>query len=115
MKDVIKGFLAFALITVNIMWAAQILLAIWRGADFYMVTNSVIAATCYLLMWLMVRRIEALSDSRREWMERARRLEEHIKDLQKAQQKADKCLGCNNVKGCVTCVDGSEWAHIEEY
>ena len=26
----------------------------------------------------------------------------------------DKCQGCNNVKGCVTCVDGSEWAHIEE-
>lgn len=26
----------------------------------------------------------------------------------------DKCDGCNNVKGCVTCVDGSEWAHYED-
>lgn len=26
----------------------------------------------------------------------------------------DKCKGCNNVKGCITCVDGSEWAHYEE-
>jgi hypothetical protein len=25
-----------------------------------------------------------------------------------------KCKGCNNVKGCITCVDGSEYAHIEE-
>ena len=24
------------------------------------------------------------------------------------------CTGCNNVKGCVTCVDGDQWAHIEE-
>ena len=28
---------------------------------------------------------------------------------------ADKCEGCNNAKGCVACVDGSEWAHIEEH
>lgn len=27
----------------------------------------------------------------------------------------DKCQGCNNVKGCIICVDGSEWAHIEEF
>ena len=26
----------------------------------------------------------------------------------------DKCKGCNNVKGCITCVDGSCWAHYEE-
>ena len=26
----------------------------------------------------------------------------------------DKCDGCNNAKGCVTCKDGSEWAHYEE-
>ena len=26
----------------------------------------------------------------------------------------DKCDGCNNIKGCVTCKDGSEWAHYEE-
>ena len=30
------------------------------------------------------------------------------------QKPTDKCEGCNNVKGCVACVDGSEWAHIEE-
>lgn len=29
-------------------------------------------------------------------------------------QKPDKCAGCNNVKGCVTCVDGDQWAHIEQ-
>jgi hypothetical protein len=26
----------------------------------------------------------------------------------------DKCKGCNNVKACITCVDGDQWAHIEE-
>lgn len=26
----------------------------------------------------------------------------------------DKCQGCNNVKGCVTCHDGDQYAHIEE-
>ena len=26
----------------------------------------------------------------------------------------DKCDGCNNAKGCITCKDGSEWAHYEE-
>lgn len=30
------------------------------------------------------------------------------------QKPADKCKGCNNFKGCINCVDGSEWAHIEE-
>ena len=25
-----------------------------------------------------------------------------------------KCDGCNNVKGCITCEDGSEWAHYED-
>lgn len=30
------------------------------------------------------------------------------------EQKPNVCDGCNNVKGCVVCVDGSEWAHIEE-
>lgn len=30
------------------------------------------------------------------------------------ERKVDKCEGCNNVKGCITCVDGSEWAHITE-
>ena len=35
-------------------------------------------------------------------------------EKQKEQKPVDKCKDCNNVKGCVTCVDGSEWAHIEE-
>ena len=34
------------------------------------------------------------------------------------EQKSDKyegyCEGCNNVKGCVTCVDGDQWAHYKE-
>lgn len=28
------------------------------------------------------------------------------------EQKKDICEGCNNIKGCVTCVDGSEKAKI---
>lgn len=37
------------------------------------------------------------------------------RDYELVKQKPnDKCEGCNNVKGCVVCVDGSEWAHIEE-
>ena len=24
-----------------------------------------------------------------------------------------KCDGCNNIRGCITCEDGSEWAHYE--
>lgn len=30
------------------------------------------------------------------------------------EQKPNVCEGCNNVKGCIACVDGSEWAYIEE-
>ena len=30
------------------------------------------------------------------------------------EEPKDKCKGCNNVKGCITCVDGSEWAHYKE-
>lgn len=33
---------------------------------------------------------------------------------QKEQKSDNPCDGCNNVKGCINCVDGSEWAHIEE-
>ena len=29
-------------------------------------------------------------------------------------KKPDICDGCNNVKGCIACVDGCNWAHIEE-
>lgn len=40
------------------------------------------------------------------------------KELKKIEQKTSKyggyCEGCNNVKGCVTCVDGDQWAHYKE-
>lgn len=29
-------------------------------------------------------------------------------------EESKKCDGCNNVKGCVTCVNGDQWAHYEE-
>ena len=46
-------------------------------------------------------------------------LEQCIAWLEKqGDQKTDKyegyCEGCNNVKGCVTCVDGDQWAHYKE-
>ena len=28
--------------------------------------------------------------------------------------KPNKCAGCNNVKGCITCTDGDQYAHITE-
>ena len=37
------------------------------------------------------------------------------KELKKIEDEPSlKCKGCNNVKGCIACVDGSEWARIEE-
>ena len=36
------------------------------------------------------------------------------KELKKIEDEPNKCEGCNNAKGCVACVNGSEWAHIEE-
>lgn len=30
------------------------------------------------------------------------------------EEPVDKCKGCNNVKGCITCVDGDQWAHYKE-
>lgn len=39
-------------------------------------------------------------------------------NISKDEKKTDKyegyCEGCNNVKGCVTCVDGDQWAHYKE-
>ena len=68
MKQVIKGFMVFAIIIVNIMWAAWIFVAIWRGVDFFMVFNSIIMATLCLMCWLMVRRIEAAESDRQNWI-----------------------------------------------
>ena len=39
---------------------------------------------------------------------------EEILAEMRGEQKPNKCEGCNNVKGYVACVDGSEWAHIEK-
>lgn len=41
-------------------------------------------------------------------------LDNSAKTCKDEQKTADKCEGCNNVKGCVACVDGSAWAHIDE-
>ena len=30
------------------------------------------------------------------------------------EQKVDKCKDCNNVKGCIICTDGDQYAHITE-
>jgi len=42
---------------------------------------------------------------------------ERIKNIiekQKEQKPDNPCDGCNNYKGCITCVKGDQWAHIEE-
>lgn len=40
---------------------------------------------------------------------------ECLKDLRAFIEslQEDKCEGCNNVKGCLNCVDGDQWAHYE--
>ena len=71
MKQVIKGFTVFAIIVVNIMWAAWIFVAIWRGVDFNMIFNAIMMATLCLLCWLMVQRINALTGQKRDMIELA--------------------------------------------
>lgn len=39
---------------------------------------------------------------------------EMLKSLGLRDKEEDKCAGCNNVKGCVTCTDGDQWCHITE-
>ena len=34
--------------------------------------------------------------------------------LKDGGKEDNKCVGCNNVKGCVTCTDGDQWCHITE-
>ena len=42
-------------------------------------------------------------------------LESLLKCIDSLQEEPkDKCFGCNNVKGCIACVNGSEWAHYYE-
>lgn len=44
----------------------------------------------------------------------AAKVEETESILSFIRSLQDKCDGCNNFKGCVTCKNGSEWAHYEE-
>lgn len=37
-----------------------------------------------------------------------------IRRYVEAMIEKQRCNGCNNVKGCITCTDGDQWAHIEE-
>lgn len=37
-----------------------------------------------------------------------------IRRYVEAMMEKQRCEGCNNVKGCITCTDGDQWAHIEE-
>lgn len=41
-----------------------------------------------------------------------RRKSELLRNLGLRDKEDDKCSGCNNVKGCVTCTDGDQWCHI---
>ena len=37
-----------------------------------------------------------------------------IRRYVEAMMEKQRCEGCNNVKGCITCTNGDQWAHIEE-
>jgi hypothetical protein len=43
-------------------------------------------------------------------IEEAKCIRRYIESLVEKQ----RCDGCNNVKGCITCTDGDQWTHIEE-
>ena len=81
MKQVIKGFMVFAIIIVSIMWAAWIFVSIWRGVDFFMVFNSIIMATLCLMCWLLTERIEALVGQKRNMIELAEMEHRRFSDL----------------------------------
>ena len=56
----------------------------------------------------------------KELYEQLQSLHDRIHDAywlerQGEQKPVDKCAGCNNVKGCITCTDGDQYAHIKEY
>lgn len=76
------------------------------GSDDYMYDfTDCIEAQYHKDCWLDEQRIAAIELA----MEA---LQEQPKDNYKDSRK-DKCFGCNNVKGCITCVDGDQWAHYE--
>lgn len=76
LQDAIKGFMTFAIIIVNILWAAWIFAAIWRGLDLTTVFNSLLMATLCLLCWLMSRRMERLVNTNAMLAEEVQRLED---------------------------------------
>jgi hypothetical protein len=43
-------------------------------------------------------------------IEEAKCIRRYIESLIEKQ----RCDGCNNVKGCISCTDGDQWAYIEE-
>ena len=95
MKETIKKFAIWAIIVVNIMWAAWIFAAIWRGYDFYIVWNSIIMVTLFLLAWRMSRRIEALTEEKAKWKSIAAmadyekgQIEESFYDIRRAISEA---------------------------
>ena len=50
-----------------------------------------------------------------EWLSTSKMLvESGIVDKFKEAMNETKCTGCNNIKGCVTCTDGDQYAHITE-
>ena len=62
--------------------------------------------------WLDEQRIEAIGMAIKALQEES--ANRTPADIKAAKGNTDKCKGCNNVKGCLTCVDGDQWAHIEE-
>ena len=92
LQDAIKGFMMFAIIIVNILWATWLFAAIWRGYDFTTVFNSLLMATLCLLCWLMSRRMERLANTNAMLAEEVQRLEDvkkfvdALRDIVKKQE-----------------------------
>lgn len=66
------------------------------------------------------KEMDALDDSEQGdedalWYQGHRKMcEKLLSFISTLEEAASKCKGCNNVKGCVTCVNGDQWAHYEE-
>lgn len=67
LKAMIKGFLWFCIIITTIIWAAWIIAAILRGYEFHEVYQSIVTGTLCLLLWLMVRHNDHLTEERDAW------------------------------------------------
>ena len=57
---------------------------------------------------------KAINDFGQRYFEYYEAKAEMIKSWGLRDKEEDKCAGCNNVKGCVTCTDGDQWCHITE-